>query len=150
MNIMDMNEIYKLMDRFESSSLSEISVETGDVKFSAKKGSPVMVQPFAVNEATMPAAVPAAQAAPVAKQKTQHTGKAVTAPLVGTFYRAPGPGEKPFVEKGQKIKKGDVVGIIEAMKLMNEITATEDGVITAIEAEDGVMVEYGEVLMRLE
>lgn len=150
MNIMDMNEIYKLMDRFESSSLSEISVEMGDVKFSAKKGSPVMVQPFAVNGATAPVEASAAQAAPVSKQKAQYTGKAVTAPLVGTFYRAPGPGEKPFVEKGQKIKKGDVVGIIEAMKLMNEITATEDGVITAIEAEDGVMVEYGEVLMRLE
>jgi acetyl-CoA carboxylase biotin carboxyl carrier protein len=73
----------------------------------------------------------------------------IKAPLVGTFYRAPSPEDKPFVTIGQTVKKGDVVGIIEAMKMMNEITAAQDGVVTAIDAEDGSLVEYDQTLVRL-
>ena len=69
--------------------------------------------------------------------------------MVGTFYQAPSPEEAPFVTVGQKVKKGDVVGIIEAMKLMNEITAPCDGIIETIDAENGQMVEFHQVLMRI-
>lgn len=73
----------------------------------------------------------------------------VRAPLVGTFYRAAGPDEEPFVKVGQQVHKGDVVGIIEAMKLMNEVTAPQDGIVDSIPAEDGKMVEYNQILITL-
>ena len=73
----------------------------------------------------------------------------IKAPLVGTFYQAPGPDEQPYVKVGQQVKKGDVVGIIEAMKLMNEVVAPQDGVILSIDATDGNMVQYGQVLFTM-
>ena len=75
--------------------------------------------------------------------------KEIIAPIVGTFYASPSPDEKPFVEVGQSVKKGDVVGIIEAMKLMNEITAEEDGEIIDVCATNGSVVEYGQTLFKL-
>ena len=77
-------------------------------------------------------------------------GKTVKAPLVGTFYKAPSPEDKPFVEVGKEIHKGDVIGIIEAMKLMNEVTAAVDGVVKEILVADGDMVEYGQILITLD
>ena len=74
---------------------------------------------------------------------------AVKAPLLGIFHRAPAPGEAPFVEEGVSVKKGDVLCIIEAMKMMNEITAGYDGVITEICAKENEIVEYGENLLRM-
>ena len=73
----------------------------------------------------------------------------IKAPLVGTFYQAPGPDEQPYVKVGQQVKKGDVVGIIEAMKLMNEVVAPQDGVILSIDATDGNMVQYGQVIFTM-
>jgi len=75
--------------------------------------------------------------------------KEVKAPLVGTFYSAASPDTEPFVSVGQEVKKGDVIGIIEAMKLMNEVTASESGVVASIEAVNGELVEFGQVLLRL-
>lgn len=144
---MNINEVYQLMDRFEASTLAELSLEMEGVKLSVKKGC-AGVQPQAVFAATPGVATPIMTPASTAPASTS-AEKTITAPLVGTFYRAPGPGEKPFVEVGQQVKKGDVVAIIEAMKLMNEITATEDGVVEAIVVEDGSLVEYGEVLICL-
>lgn len=73
----------------------------------------------------------------------------ILAPLVGTFYRAASPEGEPFVKEGQKVKKGDVIGIIEAMKLMNEITADRDGTVQDIPAENGALVGFHQVLVRL-
>ena len=73
----------------------------------------------------------------------------IKASLVGTFYQAPGPDEQPYVKVGQQVKKGDVVGIIEAMKLMNEVVAPQDGVILSIDSTDGNMVQYGQVLFTM-
>ena len=73
--------------------------------------------------------------------------KELKAPLVGIFYRAAAPGEKPYVEAGQKIAKGDIIGIIEAMKVMNEITAKEDGIVEKILAEDAALVEYNQTIL---
>lgn len=153
---MNINEVYQLMDRFEASTLAELSLEMEGVKLSVKKGcagvqspsafaaTPGVATPMTPATSTAPASAPATQT-----QSAASAEKIITAPLVGTFYRAPGPGEKAFVEVGQQVKKGDVVGIIEAMKLMNEITATEDGVVEQIVVEDGSLVEYNEVLICL-
>lgn len=138
---MNIQDIYQLMDRFEASSMAELDLEMESVKVAFKKGGQV-------------SAVPAAPVAtPVGLQKSEEkqdvTGTAVEAPLVGTFYVAPSPEEAPFVTVGSEVKKGDVVGIIEAMKLMNEITAPCDGVIETINVENGQMVEYHQVLMSV-
>ena len=143
---MKMNEVYQLLEYFESSTLSEVEVEMDGVKVSAKKNT---------FDAGHVSAGMTTESVPVHKKsmgdgvKHGGSGKKITAPLVGIFYRASAPGEEPFIKEGQQIKKGDVIGIIEAMKLMNEITATEDGVVLSIEAKDGEMVEYGETLVNL-
>ena len=134
---MNMNEVYQLMDKFEASTLAELTLEMEGVKLSVKKGCAGAQSP-SVFAATPGVATP-----------SMTPGKTITAPLVGTFYRAPRPGEKPFVEVGQQVKKGDVVGIIEAMKLMNEITAEQDGVILEICVTNGQVVEYGTELFRV-
>ena len=140
---MNIQDIYQLMDRFEVSSMAELNLEMEGVKVAFKKGGLV---------SEVSTAAPAALvAAPVVLQETEEkqvvSGTVVEAPLVGTFYAAPSPEEPPFVTVGSEVKKGDVVGIIEAMKLMNEITAPCDGVIEAINVENGQMVEYHQVLM---
>lgn len=140
---MNIQDIYQLMDRFEGSSMSEMNLEMEGVKVAFKKGG----EPVAV------AAAPTVREV-VTKQETTGkedvpAGTAVEAPLVGTFYTAPSPDEPPFVTAGCEVKKGDVVGIIEAMKLMNEITAPCDGIIESIDVENGQMVEFHQVLMRI-
>ncbi|MBQ8278951.1 MAG: acetyl-CoA carboxylase biotin carboxyl carrier protein [Roseburia sp.] len=152
---MDMKEVYQLIEKFEHSSLWELSLELGGVKLAVKKGgaaaSNVTWNSNAATCETVPTSSPAKESAVANKEMetADVAQKVITAPLVGTFYRAPGPDEKPFIEVGQQVKKGDVVAIVEAMKVMNEIVATEDGVVTSIEAEDESLVEYGEVLIRL-
>lgn len=135
---MNMNEVYQLLEYFEASALSEVEVEMDGVKVAAKKNT------FEAGHGSVKTIT---ESVPVHKKPLG--GKKITAPLVGIFYRASAPGEEPFIKEGQQIKKGDVIGIIEAMKLMNEITATEDGVVLSIEAKDGEMVEYGETLVNL-
>lgn len=139
---MNIQDIYELMDRFEASSMGELNLEMEGVKVAFKKGTQMTA---AVSAATL--------TEPVVIQKTEKkeetSGTAIEAPLVGTFYSAPSPDEAPFVTVGQKVKKGDVVGIIEAMKLMNEITAPCDGIIEAVDVENGQMVEFHQVLMRI-
>ena len=103
-----------------------------------------------------PAAAPAAAPAPAAEPvKDEDAGadfnaaKMVLSPMVGVFYASPSPSDPPFVTVGSKVKKGDVLCIIEAMKLMNEITAEEDGEIIDICAANGSVVEYGQILFKL-
>ena len=145
---MDIKEVERLIEIFEASSLSELSLELGNGRLSMKKGGVVQ---GAVQ--STPSEVSSDKSAEPAEEKTagtkQEDKKVIKAPFVGTFYRALGPAEKPFVEVGQQVKKGDVVGIVEAMKLMNEITATEDGIVESIEAEDESLVAYGDVLICL-
>ena len=148
---MNINEIYGLMDRFDASSLSELNLEIGGVKLGMKKGLGQTEVPNCTKEIprvyeTTNNVVESNVPSDNVEIKTEG-GKEVVAPLVGTFYRAKAPGEAPFVEVGAQIKKGDVIGIIEAMKLMNEITAKEDGTVTSIEVEDGAMVEFNQTLI---
>ena len=100
-----------------------------------------------VSAVSQPAAQPQ-----VAAQSTEaaHKGKAITSPMVGTFYSAPSPDADAFVEVGKSISQGDVVCIVEAMKLMNEIESEYSGTVTEICVKDGQPVEYGQVLMYVE
>ena len=132
---MNIQNIYELMERFEGSSMTEMTVELEGAKVTFKKGGCQTESPAAVREKQLPV--------------QEETGAVIEAPLVGTFYAAPSPEEEPFVREGQEVKKGDVVGIIEAMKLMNEITAPCDGIIEKIAVENGQMVEYHQMLMRV-
>ncbi|MCH5670856.1 acetyl-CoA carboxylase biotin carboxyl carrier protein [Streptomyces gilvus] len=101
--------------------------------------------------AAAPSAAPGAPTEPALPAEPQPvTGRAVTAPLVGTFYRAPEPGARPFVEAGDRVVAGQTIGIVEAMKLMNHVASEWDGVVTEILAEDAMAVEYGQVLLRIE
>lgn len=140
---MDIQEIYALINHFEGSALSRMKLEIGEVKLLLEKIPDVYCQR---TEADSPTAHFIGRKAEEAKQD-KGAGKEVKAPFVGTFYRSPSPQEKPFVTAGQSVKKGEVVGIIEAMKLMNEIVAPQDGVIDEVLAEDGAMVEYNQTLM---
>ena len=103
------------------------------------------------NGAAVPAVpvMPSAAAPEVAAASAQDSGKTINAPIVGVFYAAPSPESEPYVSVGKQVKKGDTVCIIEAMKCMNEIQAEEDGEITAVLANDGELVEYGQPLFKI-
>ena len=145
----NIDEIKELMALLEDSSLAVLEVEQGDCKVRLKK-------PAATVAAMAPAAVPAAAAAPAAAPAPApaaapaESGKTINAPIVGVFYAAPSPTADPYVSVGKKVKKGDVVCIIEAMKCMNEIQAEEDGEITAVLATNGELVEYGQPLFSIQ
>lgn len=135
-------EIYELMARFDQSGLTTLKVTRKD--FSLELGKNVTV---AAAPVVAPAAAPvAAAAAPVAEPVEE--GTFVTAPLVGTFYAASAPGEEPYVKPGQKVQKGDVLCLVEAMKTMNEIKAPCDCVVEEVLAQDGDLVSYGQNLIR--
>lgn len=152
---MDIRKVKKLIELLEESNISEIEIQEGEesVRISRHPDG-VSWQPPAPAYAPAPAvsAPPAAPAAPAADEAVADSapafqGQAVASPMVGTFYRSPAPGAKPFVEVGQSIKKGETVCIVEAMKMMNQIEADRDGVIEAILVEDGEPVEFDQPLV---
>lgn len=132
-------EIYELMARFDRSGLTSLKVTQKDFSLELGKTVTVAAAPVAVS-----APAPVAAEAPVAEQE----GTFVTAPLVGTFYAASAPGEEPYVKAGQKVSKGDVLCLVEAMKTMNEIKAPCDCVVEEVLAQDGDLVSYGQNLIR--
>ena len=134
-------EIYELMARFDQSGLTTLKVTRKD--FSLELGKNVTV---AAAPVVAPVAAPAAAAAPVAEPVEE--GTFVTAPLVGTFYAASAPDAEPFVKVGDKVKKGQTVCLMEAMKMMNEVHAPCDCTIEAILQEDGALVSFGDPLIR--
>jgi acetyl-CoA carboxylase biotin carboxyl carrier protein len=150
---MDLRKLKKLIDLVQESGISELEVTEGEERVRIVKGgrpAPEMVAflpPTAA--ASAPAAAPAGAPA-AAEAAPEIAGHVVKSPMVGTFYRSPSPGAKPFVEVGDTVKSGQTVCIIEAMKLLNEIEADKDGVIKAILVENGQPVEYGEPLVVIE
>ena len=143
---MDLRKLKKLIDLVQESGIAELEITEGEEKVKIVKGGAVSVAP---GPATLPApAAPEARAA-AAEPEAGPEGHVIKAPMVGTFYRSPSPDAKPFVEVGQAVKEGEVVCIIEAMKLMNEIDADAAGVIKAILVENGQPVEYGQPLFIL-
>ena len=141
---MDTAKIKEIISIFECSSLSSMHLEADDMKITLKQQGPAAVS------APLSISVPAPEAAaPVQEQPAAPAvqGEAVRSPLVGTFYAAPGAGAKPYVGVGSTVKEGDILCIIEAMKVMNEIHAPRAGVIKEIRAKDGDMVQFDEELM---
>ena len=151
---MDLRKLKKLIDLVEESGIAEIEVTEGEEKVRITRttaaAAPVYAAPAPA--ATAPVAAPAAPAAaaPAAAPAARDLSNAQKSPMVGTFYRAPGPNAAAFVEVGQQVKVGDTLCIIEAMKLMNEIEAEKSGVVKEILVENATPVEYGEPLFIIE
>lgn len=146
--------IEKLAKLVSDNQLSEITLEDGDKAITIKKGgnvvtSAVLPQP-AVSVAPATAQAPAPSEAPAQKAGNEPKGTPITSPMVGAFYAAPSPGSEPYVKVGDVVKAGQVVCIVEAMKLMNEIESEVSGKVVQICVEDGQSVEYGQVLMYVE
>ncbi|EJU64912.1 TPA: acetyl-CoA carboxylase biotin carboxyl carrier protein [Neisseria meningitidis] len=137
---MDLRKLKKLIDLVEESGIAEIEVTEGEEKVRITR----TIAAAPVYAAPVPAAAPAVT--PAAAPAARDLSDAQKSPMVGTFYRAPGPNAAPFVEVGQQVKAGDTLCIIEAMKLMNEIEAEKSGTVKEILVENGTPVEFGEPL----
>jgi acetyl-CoA carboxylase biotin carboxyl carrier protein len=159
---MDIRKIKKLIELLEESGIAEIEIKEGEeaVRISRMPAGSTVVHalPPAAHAVALPAVAgaPAAAAAPAAVPAAAEAAKpkpnehVITAPMVGTFYASPSPGAKAFVEIGDEIKVGQVLCIIEAMKMMNQIEADRAGRITSIMARNGDPVEFGQPLFVVE
>ena len=157
---MDLRKVKTLIDLVQQSGIAELEITEGEEKVRISRGvapgqpaqpvTHVVAAPLAPAGVAPGPAVAGAPAAPgAAEAAAAPEGHVIRSPMVGTFYRASGPGAKPFVEVGQAVKAGDTLCIIEAMKLLNEIEADQDGTVKAILVENGQPVEYGEPLFIL-
>jgi len=149
---MDIRKIKKLIELLEESGIEELEIQEGEESVRISRGSRHAAPAYAPQPAA-PAPAPAAPApAPEAAAPAQNdtpSGHLVRSPMVGTFYRSPSPGAASFVEVGQKVKAGDVLCIVEAMKMMNQIEADKSGTIDAILVEDGEPVEFDQPLFSI-
>ncbi|WP_296806636.1 acetyl-CoA carboxylase biotin carboxyl carrier protein [Thiocapsa sp.] len=151
---MDIRKVKKLIELLEQSDVAEIEIHEGEesVRIS-RHGSGAMpmympqAMPMGIGAA--PAAAPAGKA-PDEDDTEEMEGEIVRSPMVGTFYRAPSPGSKSFVEEGQTVKSGDTLCIIEAMKILNQIECEQGGTIRRILVENGQPVEYNQPLFVIE
>ena len=152
---MTLDEIKQLIDFIRERELSEFELERADFKLRIKSGTVVHAVAAPVALATPPvlSAMPAAAPAPApAADSAGELGEdlaIVTSPIVGTFYRSSEPGAKAFVEVGDTVRKGQVLCIIEAMKLMNEIDSEHEGEVVSIYVQNGQAVQYGERLFAI-
>jgi acetyl-CoA carboxylase biotin carboxyl carrier protein len=153
---MDIRKIKKLIELLEESGIAEIEIKEGEeaVRISRLPAGGVAAHPLPqVSVPPAPGAVAASTALPAAEStapKPKPNEHVITAPMVGTFYASPSPGAKPFVEIGDEIKVGQVLCIIEAMKMMNQIEADRAGRIASIMARNGDPVEFGQPLFVVE
>lgn len=146
---MDSKRLAEIADVMEDRGLTRVRVEEPDgTAVELERAS--AARPVAV-PMPMPGAVTAPAVAPVAMPAVapEPKGTEVTAPMVGVFYAAPAPGDEPFVHVGSKVKAGETLCIIEAMKVLNEVTAEADGEVLEICVADGDLVEFGSCLMRI-
>lgn len=149
---MDIRKVKKLVELLEESNIDEIEIHEGDdsvrIRRSAPAGSTAAVAaPAYAPVAPAPVASPAAEAAPVAAPALE--GHPVKSPMVGTYYSAPSPTSEPFVKVGQNVNAGDVICIVEAMKMMNQIEADKSGKVGAILVENGEPVEFDQPLITI-
>jgi acetyl-CoA carboxylase biotin carboxyl carrier protein len=154
---MELKEIQELIKMFDKSKLGELSIENGDFKLSLKTKEQEFVQMMpsttmmaAPAPQMMAAPAPVAAAATAAASAAAPAGTSIKSPMVGTFYRSAGPDKPPFVKPGDKVSKGQVICIIEAMKLFNEIEAEMDGTIVKVLVDDASPVEYDQPLFIIE
>ena len=134
-------ELNDLLARFEGSALSKLKLSTQEFTIEMERA-------VAAPAASAAPAIPAAAAVPAAPAAAELEGDAVTAPMVGTFYAASAPAQPPFVKVGDRVRKGQPVCLLEAMKMMSEIPAPCDCEITAVLKENGALVSFGEPLFR--
>lgn len=161
---MEMEELYRLMEAFRNSGMGKMEYQTSDFKIKMEMpepkaaaappaivvqaaGAPVPAAPAAL-QAQAPASPAAAGAFAPAAQSAE-AGAFIRSPLVGTFYAAPGEGSAPYVTAGAKVHKGDTVCIVEAMKMMNEVTADRDCIIEEVLKENGTAAGYDEPLFKI-
>ena len=141
----DKKIIQELSDYLKEFNLTEIEITEKDTKIKVSKNNvSISNQPQVI-----PSSSPATSSAPTQAQNIK-SGTEITSPIIGTAYHAPEPGAKKFVEIGKKIKKGDTIMIVEAMKTMNHVPSTADGVVKEICVEDGQPVEFGQTIIILE
>lgn len=142
---MDLRKLKTLIELVESSGIAELEISEGEERVRIVRSAAAVQHVYAAPQQHMIAPqlsdAPAELAEPAAPD-----GHVVKSPMVGSFYRSPSPGAKPFVEVGQSVNAGDTLCIIEAMKLLNEIEADQSGVISAVLVESGQPVEYGQPL----
>ena len=144
---MEYEKIKQLMDDMGNSKLSSIDIDFPDgTKISMKKNENIEISTKAMKSSSQDVKKEESE---LEQSSNENTGKIVNSPMVGTFYIKPNPSANPYVEVGKKVKKGDVLCIIEAMKLMNEIESEFDGEIAEIFIKDGEAVEYGKALFRI-
>lgn len=159
---MDIRKVKKLIELIEASDIAEIEIKEGDEGVRVSRISSIQPQaaPISYAAAPPPAAAPAPAptptpaaaepgAEPAAPSEPAITGNVIKSPMVGTFYRSPSPSSPAFVEEGQNVKVGDVLCIVEAMKMMNQIESDHAGVIEKILVEDGEPVEFDQPLMTI-
>ncbi len=141
----DKKIIKELSDYLKEFNLTEIEITEKDTKIKVSKNNvSISNQPQVISSSS-----PASSSAPTQTQNIK-SGTEITSPIIGTAYHAPEPGAKKFVEIGKKIKKGDTIMIVEAMKTMNHVPSTADGVVKEICIEDGQPVEFGQTIIILE
>ena len=156
---MTLDEIKQILEMMREHELAEFELERDDFKLRLRKNAagqfvaPMPQMNFVAAQPAVPVAsapAPAAAGEPVLSAANEDVDLTIVkSPIVGTFYRSPEPGAKPFVETGQPVRKGQVLCIIEAMKLMNEITAESDGELVKAYVENGQAVQYGERLFAI-
>ena len=147
---MDIKDIYEVWDRFEKSSLSELKLSLGGDNLELKKAMEVISTEDKSGKIKQQVITKNDFMEENEANEANSDYKEIKAPFVGTFYRSASPEAKPYVAVGDVVKKGDILGIIEAMKIMNELAAPFSGKIVEIRAEDGKMIEYNQVLFLLE
>lgn len=149
----DLTELRELLTTLNQTDISELTLKGDDFELVVRRGARIEAAPAAI-VATAPSPVaplpePIKPETPVSAPKNDRKLVDVVSPIVGTFYRSPAPDEPPFADVGSRIQKGQVVCIIEAMKVMNEIEAEVSGEIVEVLVQNGQPVEYGQPLMRV-
>ena len=149
---MDIRKVKKLMELLEQSGMAEIEIKEGEesVKISRFGNAPQMISTVAQQPAAIMTPSQAVPTETAVNKDSQVSGDLISSPMVGTFYSAPSPSAKPFVSVGQHVNKGDTVGIIEAMKIMNQIEADHSGTVVEILVKDGEAVEFGQALIVIQ
>ena len=141
----DKNIIKELSNYLDEFNLTEIEITEKDTKIKVSKNN------VSINNQTFPASISNSNSTNTSQSKENiKSGTEITSPIIGTAYHAPEPGAKKFVEVGKKIKKGDTIMIVEAMKTMNHVPSTQDGVVKEICVADGQPVEFGQTIIILE
>lgn len=142
---MEFKHVLELIEKIENSSITNLELTEKEFTLKLGKGSAVSsVKPDSVPQNVPATAMPEEKKEPVLK------GNIVTAPIVGTFYQSSSPDKEPFVKVGQTVQEGDIVCIIEAMKLFNEVQSDYSGVVKKILVQDGDLMEYGQPIMIIE